>query len=58
MSGLSNVQIWTMHGQKLEERIIDNSQTNVLDFSKLAKGVYLLKLTNQKQIFTQKILIE
>jgi hypothetical protein len=47
-----------MHGQKLEERIIDNSQINVLDFNKLPKGVYLLKLTNQKQIFTQKILIE
>jgi hypothetical protein len=58
MSGLSNVQIWTMHGQKLEERIIDNSQTNVLDFSKLPKGVHLLRLTNQKQIVTQKILIE
>jgi hypothetical protein len=54
----SYVELWTMLGQKVEERIIENNLTNVLDFSKLQKGVYLLKLTNQKQIFTQKIIIE
>jgi uncharacterized repeat protein (TIGR03803 family) len=54
----SYVELWTMLGQKVEERIIENNLTNVLDFSKLPKGVYLLKLTNQKQIFTQKIIIE
>jgi hypothetical protein len=54
----SYVELWTMLGQKVEERIIENNLTNIFDFSKLPKGVYLLKLTNQKQIFTQKIIIE
>jgi hypothetical protein len=52
------VELWTMLGQKVEERIIENNLTNVLDFSKLPKGVYLLKINHQNQIFTQKIIIE
>jgi hypothetical protein len=47
-----------MLGQKVEERIIENNLTNVLDFSKLPKGVYLLKINHQNQIFAKKIIIE
>jgi len=52
------IEIWSMLGQKLDERMIENSQSIVLDLSKHPKGVYLLKINHQNQVFTQKIIIE
>ena len=45
-----------MLGQKIDERIIENSETTVIELSKHPKGVYLLKVWQQNQLFTQKII--
>jgi uncharacterized repeat protein (TIGR03803 family) len=52
------IEVWSMLGQKIDERMIANSQSTVIDLSKDPKGVYLLKVWQQNQVFTQKIIIE
>ncbi len=47
-----DVEIYTVLGQK----VIEKSNTNAIDLSLLKQGIYLVKITNEKYVITERII--
>lgn len=50
-----NIDIYSLLGEKIQNQEISSKQTQI-DISNLSSGVYLLKFSNGKEIFTQKLI--
>jgi hypothetical protein len=56
-SGKGTIEIFDMTGKLVSSSIITKT-TQVVDVRNLRKGIYMVKVTNDKNTFTQKLLVE
>jgi hypothetical protein len=60
LNGAYTYQIMDLSGKVLAEKQISlmKSQEKTLDFSWLQKGIYFLRLSNNNQQYTQKLIVQ
>lgn len=54
----NNIEIYNSIGQKISIRKFLNQRSNEFDLSDLPKGIYLLKIYHEKNIFNKKIIVD
>ncbi|MCH2043052.1 MAG: T9SS type A sorting domain-containing protein [Saprospiraceae bacterium] len=50
----SQLELWTMNGQLIQQQVLEH--TLELDITMLPKGIYLIKIQNEKGSYTQKLI--
>ena len=59
LSNNTTASIFDLQGRQILQNVLDNSTTtNTIDVSVLSSGIYIVKLNNQNQNKTQKIIIK
>ena len=50
------LELFNLVGQKIYEETIENKNKHTLDINELSKGTYLLKISDEQQTITKKII--